>query len=411
VDRWYKGNLHTHSFWSDGNDFPEMIADWFKTQGYNFLAFTEHQCLQQGDRWVSLEPNQGIGDVVRLCGLLQPYIDRFGDKWVERRTGCDGEEIRLKPLHEYRHLLEEPGMFMLMYGQEVDTVHPTGRHWVNVTNHCETLPTQLSNEGSAAAIQKVCKAASALSERTGRGSLVSLNHPNYVWNATAEDIAQVPDLRFIEAHTALNCAEAYGDADHASAERIWDVVLSLRLASGAGVVYGIATDDSHYYSDIPIAEHVANRAMHPGRAWVMVRSPRLTPESIISAMLRGDFYSSNGVTLRALDVEEREVHIAVEPVKGIRYITRFIGSKRGADMTSTPVFDPAGNPIHTTRQYSAGVGRVLSEIEGVEASFEFTGDELYVRAVVTSDAPHAIPTVPGEMMKAWTQPVMPPLPT
>src|SRR5687767_8180034 len=28
--RYYKGNLHTHSFWSDGDDFPEMIADWYR---------------------------------------------------------------------------------------------------------------------------------------------------------------------------------------------------------------------------------------------------------------------------------------------------------------------------------------------------------------------------------------------
>ena len=25
--RWWKGNLHTHSLWSDGDDYPEMIAD------------------------------------------------------------------------------------------------------------------------------------------------------------------------------------------------------------------------------------------------------------------------------------------------------------------------------------------------------------------------------------------------
>ncbi len=24
--RWWKGNLHTHSLWSDGNDYPERIA-------------------------------------------------------------------------------------------------------------------------------------------------------------------------------------------------------------------------------------------------------------------------------------------------------------------------------------------------------------------------------------------------
>ena len=32
---WYKGNTHTHSLWSDGNDFPEMIAKY-----YNCLLYT-----------------------------------------------------------------------------------------------------------------------------------------------------------------------------------------------------------------------------------------------------------------------------------------------------------------------------------------------------------------------------------
>src|SRR5262245_24226725 len=36
--RYWKGNLHTHSLWSDGDDFPEMIGDWYKKNGYDFLA-------------------------------------------------------------------------------------------------------------------------------------------------------------------------------------------------------------------------------------------------------------------------------------------------------------------------------------------------------------------------------------
>lgn len=36
--RYFKGNLHTHSLWSDGDDFPEMIADWYKTKGYDFFS-------------------------------------------------------------------------------------------------------------------------------------------------------------------------------------------------------------------------------------------------------------------------------------------------------------------------------------------------------------------------------------
>ena len=31
---WQKGNLHTHSFWSDGDDFPEMIIQWYKDNNY-----------------------------------------------------------------------------------------------------------------------------------------------------------------------------------------------------------------------------------------------------------------------------------------------------------------------------------------------------------------------------------------
>ena len=37
--KWYKGNLHTHSYWSDGDEFPEVIMDWYKTNGYHFVAF------------------------------------------------------------------------------------------------------------------------------------------------------------------------------------------------------------------------------------------------------------------------------------------------------------------------------------------------------------------------------------
>jgi hypothetical protein len=37
--RWWKGNLHSHTFWSDGDDFPEMVTQWYTVHGYHFLAF------------------------------------------------------------------------------------------------------------------------------------------------------------------------------------------------------------------------------------------------------------------------------------------------------------------------------------------------------------------------------------
>ena len=46
--RWWKGNLHTHTLWSDGDDFPEMVVDWYKSRGYDFLALSDHNTLQLG---------------------------------------------------------------------------------------------------------------------------------------------------------------------------------------------------------------------------------------------------------------------------------------------------------------------------------------------------------------------------
>ena len=53
--RWWKGNLHTHTLWSDGDDFPEMIAESYRQRGYHFLALSDHNLLSRGERWMSLK--------------------------------------------------------------------------------------------------------------------------------------------------------------------------------------------------------------------------------------------------------------------------------------------------------------------------------------------------------------------
>ena len=41
--QWFKGNLHCHSTVSDGNLPPEEVVKIYKDNGWNFLAFTEHE--------------------------------------------------------------------------------------------------------------------------------------------------------------------------------------------------------------------------------------------------------------------------------------------------------------------------------------------------------------------------------
>src|SRR5690606_340921 len=51
---WYKGNLHTHSYWSDGDEFPEMIMQWYKSEGYAFIALSDHNILAEEEKWVTI---------------------------------------------------------------------------------------------------------------------------------------------------------------------------------------------------------------------------------------------------------------------------------------------------------------------------------------------------------------------
>ena len=60
------------------------------------------------------------------------------------------------------------------------------------------------------------------------------------------------------------------------------------------VIYGISSDDAHAFKPQNIKPSKSN----PGRGWVMVNARKLTADAITGAMLRGKFYSSNGVFLK-----------------------------------------------------------------------------------------------------------------
>jgi len=49
--RWWKGNTHTHTYWSDGDAAPEHVIDWYVRHGYDFLVLSDHNVLSRGDRW------------------------------------------------------------------------------------------------------------------------------------------------------------------------------------------------------------------------------------------------------------------------------------------------------------------------------------------------------------------------
>ncbi|HBL42629.1 MAG TPA: hypothetical protein DDZ90_04470, partial [Planctomycetaceae bacterium] len=70
-----------------------------------------------------------------------------------------------------------------------------------------------------------------------------------------------------------------------------------------------------------------------------------------------------------------------------------------------PVLDSQGNEINTTQRYSKKIGATLKSVKGTSASYDLTGKEIYVRAVVRSSKLHPNPSEIGEVERAWVQPV------
>ena len=391
--RWWKGNLHTHSLWSDGDDYPEMIMDWYHDHGYHFAVLSDHNVLQRGERWSDVLSNKGG------IRAYEKYIARFGADWVESREDGGKLQVRLKALSEYAPLFNEPDTFLILQSQEVTDRYLTSPIHINVTHLNEVLKPQ-GGDSVLNVMQNNLDMILKRREETGQMLMPHLNHPNFGWAVTAEELMQLRGESFFEVYNGHPSVHNEGDATHASLERCWDVVLTWRLALlDLPVMYGIATDDAHAYHEQRVG------LSNAGRGWVMVRSRELTPEHLIRAMEVGDFYASSGVNLEKIEHQGGEISLSIAAEPGVSYITQFFGTRVGFDQSHEPFRAGDGNPIRVTHQYDDSVGEMLAEVSGTRPSYKLEGDEIYVRAKVVSTKPMGNPYREGEMECAWIQPV------
>jgi len=393
---WWKGNLHTHSFWSDGDHFPEMIAEWYATNGYHFLGISDHNSAQTGTKWII------VTNALRRQALAKLRA-RHGDDWLEQRTNAAGAlQVRLKTLEQYRGLFERRDQFLMIPAEEITDKYKSHALHMNASN----LRTFIKPRGGTSVVDVLQRNVDAVllqRERTRQPMIPHINHPNFQWAITAEDLMQIRGEQFFEVYNGHPSVNNEGDAHHASVERQWDIALAFRLTDlGLGPMFALGVDDAHRYHKF------SHNESNPGRGWIMVRAPRLWPSAIIAAMEAGDFYASSGVRLRRIERSDRRLAVEIEPEAGVDYTTRFIGTLRGFDPTSRPAPPPRGtNALPVTRLYSPDIGAVLGEVRGPRAEYTFTGDELYVRATVLSTKPKANWIETNEVERAWVQPVVP----
>lgn len=295
--RWYKGNLHTHTLNSDGDSTPVEVATWYREHGYQFLVLTDHNYLT------------AVGGLNTVLGAPEKFLLIPGEEV--------SDSIEKKPLH------------------------------VNAFNLGETLLPQRGKSMTEALQNNITAIRQAR-------ALPSLNHPNFHWAVTVEDMLAVSGLTHFEIFNGHPEVNNEGGGGSPSLDQMWDALLTARRR-----VYGIAVDDAHFF------KRFGKGVSNPGQAWVWVRSDGLTTDSIMRALETGDFYASTGVKLRDVRAANRELALDIDRAEWEKTTTYFIGA----------------------------TGKVLATSFDAQPRYQLAPGELYVRARVDSSTG----------FKAWTQ--------
>tara|TARA_R110001599_G_scaffold352832_1_gene588728 strand:- start:198 stop:1379 length:1182 start_codon:yes stop_codon:yes gene_type:complete len=366
---WLKGNLHTHTYWSDGDGFPEMVLDWYKSNDYQFIALSEHNIIARTKKWKKL-PKSMI-----YQQAFEDYLKKYGEDWVEYTEDSTGISVKLKTESEYKPLFEEEGKFAIITAQEITDGYGGKPLHMNATNVQELIQPRHGNS-VAETMQNNIDAVLEQREATGEPIMPHINHPNFGWAVTVDDMKSLRGERFFEVFNGHPQVHNYGDSTRMGMEEMWDQINIAYLNRNQPMMYGIATDDSHNY-------HLfGGQYSNSGRGWVMVNSESLDPKSIIETMEAGNFYASTGVTLASLEQDENEIELEIKAEAGVSYTIEFIGVRRGSDKSE-----------------------VFEAVNGTEASFELNKEMLFVRARISSSKIKENPFQEGDYEMAWTQPI------
>ena len=161
---WYRGNLHTHTINSDGDSPPYDVMAWYKRNGYQFLAITDHNTFTD-PALIDTNPNDN---------------------------------------------------FLLIGAEEVTnrmTVH------VNAIGVKRAIPAQKGET-----VTEILQA--SIDAIRAEGGIPLINHPNFRWAFTAKEMLPLRGVGLLEIASGHPLVNTDGDGTVPSHEQMWDQLLS-----------------------------------------------------------------------------------------------------------------------------------------------------------------------------------------
>jgi len=181
--RWFKGNTHTHTRNSDGDELPRRVIRWYLDHNYNFLVITDHDQVTD-IRYLDTDANDDF--------LLIPG-EELTDRLAERR-------MHVCAINLNKSLAPQHG----------DSVVATLQNNINVIRQAGAIP--------------------------------QINHPSWKWSFGADEISRLANVCLLEIFNMSLDVNNYPAGGHPGNESLWD-----RLLTGGMLIYGVASDDAHNF--------------------------------------------------------------------------------------------------------------------------------------------------------------------
>lgn len=302
----YKAQLHCHSLNSDGKMSVEEQKPLFKEKGYSVVAFTDHEHLVDNS---FLDDEDFL--TITSCEMAIKEVAHMSTL----------QDRNMKSIHLNFYALDQHNVITPCYNSVYD--HYTNDYVRSITKY----EAEYERDFSPECINDMIRIAKE------KGFLVSYNHPNWSLD-NAVGYLQYEGLDFVEIY---NHSCTMGGEDSYIIKAFDDI-----LRSGKKI-YATMCDDSH-------------RLDRMFGAWVMINADKLDYATIMNALQKGDFYSSNGPEIYSLTREGNTVTVKSSPAKRIALST---GSRRCAVL------------------WGDGVTEATFELQPSDGYFRITVDDLY----------------------------------
>ena len=309
----YKANLHCHTNLSDGKRTPEEIKAEYVEHGYSIVAYTDHDIMiphhdLTDETFLALtgyemeinEPKNAPFDFIKSCHMCFIAIDKNEEK----------QALWHRVHYQYGNAVNNRDKVKFD-----ESIPDFERHY---TGECITEMMQTGRE---------------------KGFFVTYNHPKW----SLENYNEYMNYHGMNAMEIYNHGSASLGYDENNGE-VYDDMLR-----GGERIYCIAADDNHNGGD------KNSRRYDAFGGFVMIKADKLEYNTITDALVKGNFYASQGPEIHELWFEDGKINITCSSAD--RIIATFGMRRAGL------VCDETGNGV-------------------CKASFNVVPDSGYVRLTV-----------------------------